>query len=136
MKINEVTEAGVDYETNPAHKKIANIGRALMTHSETASMKGKTDDEIRVFNQMSSLGNALTRFGTAFGPKNVQDIVKDTDLSPKMIQQLMAFGEKLAAKGVAPKVADVEPEEPEDDDFAAPDDDAMAAKADRAARGR
>jgi len=134
MKIKQITEAGPDYETNPVHKKIANIGRALMSHSETASMKGKTDDEIRMFNQMSSLGNALTRFGTAFGPKSVEDIVKDTDLNPKMIQQLMAFGEKLAAKGVAPKVADVEPEEPEDDEFAAPDDDAMAAKADKMAR--
>ena len=134
MKINEVTEAGVDYETNPAHKKIAAIGRALMTHSETASMKGKTDSEIDMFNKMSSLGNALTRFGTAFGPKSVKDIVKDTGLQPAIIQKLMAFGEKLAAKGVAPKVADVEPEEPEDDEFAAPDDDAIAAKADQMAR--
>jgi len=136
MKINEVTEAGVDYETNPAHKKIANIGRALMTHSETASMKGKTDDEIRVFNQMSSLGNALTRFGTAFGPKSVEDIVKDTDLTPKMIQQLMAFGEKLAAKGVKAPVADPEPEDEPEDDFDGPSDDEIDAQARKAAMAK
>ena len=135
MKINEVTEAGVDYETNPAHKKIANIGRALMTHSETTSMKGKSEAELDMFNKMSSLGNALTRFGTAFGPKSVEDIVKETGLQAPIIQKLMAFGEKLAAKGVAPKVADPE-DEPEDngDEFAAPNDDEIARQADRAAR--
>lgn len=139
MKINEVTEAGPDYETNPQHKKLATIGRALMAHSETASMKGKNDDQIRMFNQMSSLGNALTKFGTTFGPKNIQDIVDETDLNPAMIKTLLGFGEKLAKQGVKAKIADpgAEPDDA-DDDFAQPDndDDAMAARADRMARAR
>ena len=103
MKINEVTEAGVDYETNPQHKKLADIGRALMTHSETASMKGKDDNAIKMYNQMSSLGNTLTKFGTTWGPKSLPDVMKD---------------------------------EPEDDEFAAPDDDEVARQADARAAKR
>jgi len=135
MKINEVTEAGM--ETDPKHKKLANIGRALMTHSETASMKGADDAKIGMFNQMSSLGNELTKFGTIFGPKDLNGLMKATGLNAPSIKTLLAFGEKLAAKGVAPKVADVEPDAPEDDEFAAPDDDEIARQADaRAAKRR
>jgi len=134
MKITEVTEAR--FETDPKQRKLANIGRALMTHSETASMKGKTDAEIGMFNQMSSLGNALTKFGTDFGPKNVQDLVKETGMSPQMIQKFMAFGEKLAAKGVKPTVADPEPQDEPEDDFGGPSDDDIARQADARAAKR
>jgi hypothetical protein len=134
MKINEVTEAGM--ETDPKHKKLANIGRALMTYSETAPMKGKTDAEVGVFNQMSNLGNNLTKFGTIFGPRSLQDLMKSTNLNAETIKKMMAFGEKLAAKGVASKVADPEPEDEPEDDFGGPDDDEVARQADRAARGR
>ena len=134
MKINEVTEAGM--ETDPKHKKLANIGRALMTYSETAPMKGKTDAEVGVFNQMSNLGNNLTKFGTIFGPRSLQDLMKSTNLNAETIKKMMAFGEKLAEKGVASKVADPEPEDEPEDDFGGPDDDEVARQADRAARGR
>ena len=136
MKIKQITEAGPDYETGTVNKKLATIGRALMTHSETASMKGKDDNAIRMYNQMSALGNTLTKFGTTFGPKNVKDVMDEPDLDAAAIKALMAFGEKLAAKGVAPKVADVEPEAPEDDEFAAPDDDEIARQADARAAKR
>ena len=133
MKINEVTEAGM--ETNPTHKKLANIGRALMTHSETAPMKGKTDAEIGMFNQMSSLGNNLTKFGTTFGPRSLQDLMKSTNLNAETIKKMLAFGEKLAAKGVAPKVADPEPEDEPEDDFGGPDDDEIDRDATMYAKG-
>ena len=135
MKINEVTEARM--ETDPKHKKLASIGRALMTHSETASMKGKSDAEIGMFNNMSSFGDALTRFGTTFGPSNIQELMKDTGLDVNTIKSLMAFGEKLAAKGVKAPVAEPT-DEPEDDgdEFAAPDDDEIARQADARAAKR
>ena len=138
MKINEVTEGrGPDYETNPAYKKLASIGRALMAHSETTSMKGKTDDEIGMFNKMSTFGDALTRYGTTFGPKNIQDVMKDTGLDMNAIKSLMAFGEKLEAKGFKAPVADPA-DEPQDssDEFAAPDDDEIARQADARAAKR
>jgi len=136
MKIKQITEAGPDYETGTVNKKLATIGRALMTHSETASMKGKDDNAIKIDSQMSALGNTLTKVGTTFGPKNVKDVMDETDLDAAAIKALMAFGEKLAAKGVAPKVADVEPDAPEDDEFAAPDDDEIARQADARAAKR
>ena len=137
MKINEVTEGhGPDYETNPAYKKLSNIGRALMTHSETVSMKGKSDAEIGMYNKMSSFGDALTRFGTTFGPKNIEELMKDTGLDAKTIKSLMAFGEKLAAKGVKAKVADPEDEPENDDEFAEPNDDEIARQADARAAKR
>ena len=134
MKINEVTEAGM--ETDPKHKKLANIGRALMTHSETASMKGADDAKIAMFNQMSSLGNELTKFGTTFGPKDLKGLMKATDLNAPTIKTLLAFGEKLAAKGVAPKVADPEPEDEPQDDFGGPSDDEIDAQARQAAMAK
>jgi hypothetical protein len=134
MKINEVTEAGM--ETTPTQKKLANIGRALMTHSETASMKGADDAKIGMFNQMSSLGNELTKFGTTFGPKDLQGLMKATGLNAATIKTLLAFGEKLAAKGVAPKVADLDPEDEPQDDFGGPSDDEIDAQARQAAMGK
>jgi hypothetical protein len=130
MKINEVTE------TTPTQKKLANIGRALMTHSETASMKGADDAKIGMFNQMSSLGNELTKFGTTFGPKDLQGLMKATGLNAATIKTLLAFGEKLAAKGVAPKVADLDPEDEPQDDFGGPSDDEIDAQARQAAMGK
>ena len=134
MKINEVTEAGM--ETTTTQKKLANIGRALMTHSETASMKGADDAKIGMFNQMSSLGNELTKFGTTFGPKDLQGLIKATGLNAATIKTLLAFGEKLAAKGVAPKVADPEPEDEPEDDFGGPSDDEIDAQARKAAMAK
>ena len=133
MKINEVTEAGM--ETDPKHKELANIGRALMAYSETAPMKGKTDAEVGVFNKMSNLGNNLTKFGTTFGPRSLQDLMKSTNLNAETIKKMLAFGEKLAAKGVAPKVADPEPEDEPEDDFGGPDDDEIDRDATMYAKG-
>jgi hypothetical protein len=133
MKINEVTEAG--YETTPANKRLSTIGRALMAHSETASMKGKSDDEVGMFNKMSTFGDALTRFGTSFGPKNVQDVMKETGLDMNTIKSLMAFGEKLAAKGSTTPVAEPEPED-DQEDYGSPTDDDIGRQADARAAKR
>ena len=63
--------------------------------------------------------------------------MKDTGLNAKEIKSLMAFGEKLAAKGVNAPVADPadEPQD-SDDEFAAPDDDEIARQADARAAKR
>jgi len=107
-----------------------------MTHSETASMKGADDAKIGMFNQMSSLGNELTKFGTTFGPKDLNGLMKATGLNAATIKTLLAFGEKLAAKGVAPKVADPEPEDEPEDDFGGPSDDEIDAQARKAAMAK
>jgi len=61
--------------------------------------------------------------------------MKATDLNAESIKTLLAFGEKLAAKGVAPKVADPEPEDEPQDDFGGPDDDEIDRDATMYAKG-
>ena len=131
MKINEVTEARPGYadDTNPQTRKLASMGRTLMDISSTTSMKGLSDEEIGKTNKMSSFGDALTRFGTAFGPKNLPELLKASGVTAEEAKEFLAMAQ---AKGPVKQAAP----EPEDDEFAQPDDDAMAAKADRAARGR
>ena len=134
MKINEVTEARPGYadDTNPQTRKLASMGRTLMDISSTTSMKGLSDEEIGKTNKMSSFGDALTRFGTAFGPKNLPELLKASGVTAEEAKEFLAMAQ---AKGPV-KQAAPEPEDDEEDEFAQPDDDAMAAKADRAARGR
>ena len=97
-------------------------------------MKGKDDNAIKMYNQMSSLGNTLTKFGTTWGPKSLPDVMKETELDAATIKALLGFGEKLAAQKKAPEP--VAQDEPEDDEFAAPDDDEVARQADARAAKR
>ena len=131
MKIFEVTEA---QETSPQQRKLAALGRTLMDISAKMPMKGASDEEIEKSNKMSALGDALTRFGTAFGPRDVKGLVKATGLDPKEIQELLAMAQK--AGPVKPVAADPEPEDEPEDEFGAPDDDEIARQADRKARGK
>jgi hypothetical protein len=134
MKINEVIAREGDYENTEQSRKLAALGRKLMDMSATMPMKGASDDEIAKSNKMSALGDALTRWGTTFGPKNIKELVKASGLEPNEIQELLA----MAQKAPEPKLKGAEPEpeaEPEDD-FDAPDDDAIARQADRRARGK
>ena len=130
MKINEVIAEA--QEASPQEKKLADLGRRLMDISSKMPMKGLSDEEIGKTNKMSALGDALTRFGTAFGPKNIKDLIKATGLEPNEIQELLAMAQK--AGPAKPVAAEPEPEDEPEDEFDAPDDDEMAAKADRMAR--
>ena len=134
MKINEVIAREADYENSEQARKLAALGRTLMDMSASMPMKGASDDDIEKSNKMSALGDALTRWGTSFGPKNIKELVKATALEPNEIQELLAMAQK---KGPAkPVAAEPEPEDDEDD-FGAPDDDEIARQADaRAAKRR
>ena len=132
MKINEVTEAG--YENDPQSRKLAALGRKLMDMSANMPMKGASDEEIDKSNKMSALGDALTRWGTSFGPKNVKDLVKVSGLEPTEIQELLAMAQK--APEAKPVADEPEPEDEPEDEFGEPDDDEIARQADRRARGK
>jgi hypothetical protein len=133
MKVNEVTEAR--YGDDPKFRQIASLGRKLMDISAKMPMgKGVSDEEVHKSNQMSAFGDALTRFGTDFGPKNMKELLKVSRVTPEEAKEFMA----LAQKAPEPKLKgdDVADEPEADDDFDEPDDAADAAAADRAARGR
>jgi hypothetical protein len=108
MKINEVTEPVVETEMTTQQRQLSEIGRTLMDMAIT----NKDDEES---NNMSKLGDTLTQYGAAFGPKNLQDVVKKTGLNPKVIQGLLQKAQaQLKSAGPVRKGAEVPDEEPED----------------------
>jgi len=136
MKINEVTEAlNPGYSDNPQHKKLADFGRKLMDMSASMKItKTTSDEEIHRSNQMSSFGDALTRFGTDFGPKSLPELLKVARVSKEEAMEFLA----LAQKAPAPKLKgnEVEPDDDDSDDFDEPDDDKIARQADMMAKGK
>jgi len=135
MKMNEiVTEA--NYGDDPKTRMIADLGRRLMDMSAKMPMgKGVSDDEIAKSNRMSAFGDALTRFNTDFGPKNMKELIKLARVTPEEAMEFIELAKK--AKPAEIKVADPEPEdEPEDDFDDGPTDDEIDAKARAMARGK
>jgi len=91
MKINEVITESSKPRKLKENAEVAEIGRAIMD----MAIKQKDDD---LSNQMSSVGDALTRFGTTVGPKSIKDLVKQTGVDQSMIQKMMAAGQKYLEK--------------------------------------
>lgn len=89
-----ITNIGRQKETIMTQNQIilAQIGRKLMDMSETMSMKGLTDEQIARTNRMSSFGDALTRFGTTFGPRNLKEVLELGGVSLEEAQEFMALG--------------------------------------------
>ena len=84
---------------------------------------------------MSSFGDALTRFNTDFGPRNLKDVIKSARVTPEEAMEFIELAKK--AKPTQIKVADPEPEdEPEDDFDDGPSDDEIDAQARAMARGK
>lgn len=125
-----------DYGDDPKSKAIADLGRRLMDMSAKMPMgKGVSDDDIEKSNKMSSFGDALTRFGTPFGPKNMKELIKAARVTPEEAKEFIELAQK--AKPAEIKGDEVEPQDEPEDDFDNQDDDETdAMKADRAARGR
>ena len=89
MKIRELMEAVSS--TSSAESKLAKLGRVLMDKAVTTK-----DDELS--NAMARLGDALTQYGTTFGARNPQELVKKAGMPMEMIQKMLAFAEKVLAK--------------------------------------
>jgi len=80
------------YAPTKNERVVANIGRKLMDISENMSMKGLKEEDIARSNRMSTFGDALTRFGTAFGPKNLNDVLKVSGVSKREAEEFMKIG--------------------------------------------
>lgn len=80
------------YETTKNQIILGGIGRNLMTIAATAPMKGLKDAEIGRFNRMASFGDTLTRFGTIFGPRNVDEVLKTSGVTRKEAEEFMKLG--------------------------------------------
>jgi|TARA_A200000159_G_scaffold143128_1_gene147151 hypothetical protein len=71
---------------------VAAIGRKLMDISVNMPMKGLKDDEIARSNRMSSFGDALTRFGTSFGPRNLKEVLKLSGVTQAEAEEFLKLG--------------------------------------------
>ena len=134
MKMIDIAE-GI-YGDDPKTKMIANLGRRLMDMSASMPMgKGVSDDDIAKSNRMSSFGDALTRYNTDFGPKNMKELLKVARVSAEEAAEFIELAKK--AKSTQIKVADPEPQdEPEDEFDDGPSDDEIDAQARAMARGK
>ena len=80
------------HETSKNQIILGQIGRRLMDISATAPMKGLKDAEIGRFNRMASFGDALTRFGTTFGPRSVDEVLNTSGVTRKEAEEFMKLG--------------------------------------------
>lgn len=133
MKIVDILTEGDAFGITPQQRKIASLGRTLM--GQAPSVK---DDELS--NMMAAVGNELTNFGATFGPRNLGDLVKKTGATAEVIKKLLDYAEKVQSQNtnIANDHDDggLDDTNDSDDDWNEPDDDAMAAMADRAARAK
>ena len=76
------------YEVSAQYKQLAAIGREMMDMSEYANCKGMKDEDFKLLNDMSHVGNLLTKLGNAFGPKLDKDFtVEDMDLIARFMKK-------------------------------------------------
>ena len=112
MKISEVSvnpKAG--YEITPAQRQIAELGRVLMDKAVT------TKDDV-LSNTMAKVGSSMTEFGTTWGPRNVDELLKATGVDAAMLRKLLAYAQQEFAKS-GPVRKSKEPSEPVDADESA-----------------
>jgi hypothetical protein len=61
------------FEATPQQKALAKIGREMMDFSEQYGvkhgLKGVTEDGLRTLNELSHVGNMLTKYGATWGTK-------------------------------------------------------------------
>ena len=76
------------YEATENQKQLAVIGRAMMDMSEYANCKGMKEEDFKLLNDMSHVGNLLTKLGNAFGPKLDKDFTQeDMDLIARFMKK-------------------------------------------------
>lgn len=133
MKMNEILTEADRFDLTPQQRKLADLGRVLMDQAALTK-----DDNLS--NVMAKVGNELTTFGTNFGAKNLQDLIKKTSVSAEVIKKLLAYAENIQSTQTAlskdNKDSGLDDTDNDDNDFIEPDDAELAAQADSAMRAR
>jgi hypothetical protein len=76
------------YEVSEQYKQLAVIGRAMCDMSEYANCKGMKEEDFRLLNNLSHVGNMLTKLGNAFGPQLDKDFTdEDMDLIARFMKK-------------------------------------------------
>ena len=131
MKMNDIVNESA--EMTAQQRQLARLGQLLMDRAPQ-----EKDDGLS--NIMAAVGNELTNFGTAFGPRNLNDLVRKTGATAEVIRKLLEYAEKLATANANLKKdhedGGLDDTNDTDDDFDAPDDEELARQADAAARAK
>jgi len=75
------------YEVSAQYKQLADIGRQMSDMSEYANCKGFKEEDFKLMNDLSHVGNALTKLGNAFGPRLENFSEEDKDLIARFIKK-------------------------------------------------
>jgi len=76
------------YEVGAEYKQLAVIGRRMMDMSEYANCKGMKEADFKLLNDMSHVGNLLTKLGNTYGPKLDKDFTdEDMDLIARFVKK-------------------------------------------------
>jgi len=86
------------FEATPQQKELAAIGRAMMNFSENYGAEvglGKVKEEgFKMLNDLSAIGNKLTRYGTAFGTTFKSFSEAELELIAKFMQNEVVIASK------------------------------------------
>ena len=75
------------YEVDAKYKQLAIVGRQMMDMSEYANCKGMKEEDFKLLNDMSHVGNLLTKLGNTFGPKPEDFTEADRELVARFIKK-------------------------------------------------
>jgi hypothetical protein len=75
------------YEATENQKQLAVIGRAMMDMSEYANCKGMKEEDFKLLNDMSHVGNMMTKVGNTFGPTMKDFTQEDLDLIARFMKK-------------------------------------------------
>ena len=75
------------YEATENQKQLAVIGRAMMDMSEYANCKGMKEEDFKLLNDMSHVGNMMTKVGNTFGPRMKDFTQEDLDLIARFMKK-------------------------------------------------
>ena len=75
------------FETTTGQKTLADIGRQMMDMSEYANCKGMKEEGFKQLNDLSHVGNMLTKVGIVFGVKESDFTAEDKDLIARFVKK-------------------------------------------------
>jgi|TARA_B110000503_G_C7103027_1_gene394690 hypothetical protein len=76
------------FEASKEQKKLANLGREMMDYSQYHPVKGISEQDLRMLNNMSQVGNMLTTVGATFGATYKDFTVEDRKLIVDFINRI------------------------------------------------
>ena len=75
------------FETTTGQRDLAVLGRQMMDMSEYANCKGLKEHDFKLLNDLSHVGNMLTKVGVTWGTKESDFTAEDKDLIARFMKK-------------------------------------------------